>query len=78
MVDKEFCMSSYLAFRHIVARDMEFAEGLHHQIYAHKRKLEQIRNTKDIDRVLTNIFETIKNKHKQIGLMLSGGMGSGF
>jgi len=77
MVDKEFCMSSYLAFRHIVARDIEFAEGLHHQIYVHKRKLEQIRNTEDIDRVLTNTFETIKNKHKQIGLMLSGGMDSG-
>lgn len=30
MIDKNFCMSSYLAFRYIERDDMEFAAGLHH------------------------------------------------
>ena len=28
MIDKNFCMSSYLTFRCIVKDEMEFAEGL--------------------------------------------------
>ena len=30
MVDKKFCMSSYLAFRYIEKDDKEFTVGLHH------------------------------------------------
>lgn len=31
MVDKNFCMSSYLAFRYIEADGIEFKEGLRHE-----------------------------------------------
>ena len=30
MIDKKFCMSSYLAFRYIEKDDKEFTVGLHH------------------------------------------------
>ena len=30
MVDKNYCMSSYLTFRYIEDPNMEFKEGLHH------------------------------------------------
>ena len=33
MVDKKFCMSSYLAFRYIEKDDKEFTVGLHHEYY---------------------------------------------
>ena len=31
MINKNFCMSSYLAFRYIEREGMDFYEGLHHE-----------------------------------------------
>lgn len=30
MIDKKFCMSSYMAFRYIEKDDMDFYPGMHH------------------------------------------------
>ena len=76
MVDKDFCMSSYLAFRFIERDDMEFYEGLHHQSVAHDKSEDKIgiSTAEDLDAALEKIFSTMRGK--KIGLMLSGGMDS--
>lgn len=76
MVDKNFCMSSYLAFRYIERDDMNFYEGLHHESVAHdesENKVE-VSTADDIDAELEKIFSSLRGK--KIGLMLSGGMDS--
>ena len=32
MIDKDFCLSSYIAFRYIWKDDMDFAEGMEHDL----------------------------------------------
>lgn len=76
MVDKEFCMSSYLVFRYIIDDDKDFFEHTHHQIYNlipdDKRVL--VRNADDIDKALEAQFSSVRGK--RLGILLSGGMDS--
>ena len=54
MIDKNFCMSSYLTFRCIVKDEMEFAEGLHHSkdiSYPDDQKIS-VRTAQDIAKVV--------------------------
>lgn len=76
MVDKEFCMSSFLAFRYIIDDNKNFYENINHQIYKiiPKEKRILVKNEKDIDEVLSSQFKTVKGK--KIGILLSGGMDS--
>ena len=76
MVDKEFCCSSFLAFRYIEKENMEFFEGLHHRTYElpKEEELAIIGNVNDLDNELSRIFKTISNK--KLGILLSGGMDS--
>lgn len=76
MVDKRYCMSSYLAFRYIERDDVDFFEGMHHHnitpVTDEKRVL--VSNASDIDVEIRNQLEQFKNMRK--GVMLSGGMDS--
>lgn len=76
MIDKEFCMSSFLVFRYVIDDNKDFYPGLKHRIYKmipdENRVL--VYNAQDIDAALQKQFECIKNKRK--GLLLSGGMDS--
>lgn len=76
MVDKDYCMSSYLVFRYIVDDNKDFFDGLKHQIYRlipdEKRILVETEN--DIDKELEKQFSKIRNK--RLGILLSGGMDS--
>ena len=77
MVDKNFCMSSYLTFRCIVKDGIEFAEGIHHSkdiSYPDEKKI-LVRTAKDIARAYKKLFEEKENDVK-LGIMLSGGMDS--
>lgn len=76
MVDKDFCCSSFLAFRYIEKQDMEFFSGLHHRTYQlpEKDSLTLIGNEKELDTELNRIFDSVSNK--KLGLLLSGGMDS--
>ena len=76
MIDKNFCMSSYLAFRYIEKDDMDFYPGMHH---------ENIRPLSDKDRILVQTSADIDReigkqiihfKDKKKGILLSGGMDS--
>ena len=76
MVDKIYCMSSYLAFRYIAEREKDFYEGMKHEL---------IKPVPDEERILVNtadeIDEEIKKqmgqfKYRKKGILLSGGMDS--
>ena len=77
MVDKNFCMSSYLAFRYIERKDVDFAEGLHHENFVPIPDSDRIAvaSAVEIDREIAKTFE--KLRERKLGLMLSGGMDSG-
>ena len=75
-IDKNFCMSSYMAFRYIEKDDVEFYSGLHHSnikpVPANQRIL--VNSSNDIDREIGKQIEQFKDKKK--GILLSGGMDS--
>lgn len=76
MVDKNYCMSSYLAFRYIEDDDKNFYEELHHSnipLVSDKEKI-LVKTSEDIGH---EIERQIKNlKKKKLGVLLSGGMDS--
>lgn len=76
-VDKNYCMSSYLAFRFIVDDDKEFKEGFDHnrnKIKFTDSNVIPCKTADDIDREIKKQFDELKGK--KLGLLLSGGMDS--
>lgn len=76
MIDKEFCCSSFLAFRYIEKENKEFFDGLHHRIYElpKKEQLVPIGNELELDIELKKVFDSVSNK--KLGILISGGMDS--
>ena len=76
MVDKEFCMSSYLAFRYIIDVNKDFCDSTKHQIYKLIPEKNRILvwNVEDIDKALELQFANVREK--KLGILLSGGMDS--
>lgn len=77
MVDRSFCMSSFLALRYIEREDAEFAEGLRHENFRPIPNQERIpvRTHEDMDCEIAKVFEGLVGK--RLGILLSGGMDSG-
>ena len=76
MIDKKYCMSSYLAFRYIEKQDVDFFDGLKHELIPipDSDRLTFVKTADDIDRELQKVFETMKGE--KLGICLSGGMDS--
>ena len=76
MAEKNFCMSSYLAFRYVEKENAEFYEGLHHQRPQHvpADEIIQVATSIDIDAALQRQFKALQGK--RLGILLSGGMDS--
>ena len=75
-VDKERCMSLYLAFRYVEDSELQFAPGLvnrDHQIYPYDKRYP-IKTAADIDACLKRIFSEMDLS--KTGVCLSGGMDS--
>lgn len=76
MVDKRYCMSSYMAFRYIEDDEKDFYPGGYHRnivpIPDENRIL--VRTSEDIDEEIGRQMECFENKKK--GILLSGGMDS--
>lgn len=76
MVDKNYCMSSYLALRYIADDDKNFYEGMHHKnidIIPDGKKIL----VKNADEIGVSIKEQLAQfKDKKCGILLSGGMDS--
>lgn len=76
MVDKNFCMSSYLVFRYIIDDNKDFYDNTKHQVYSLIPENERVLvwNEKDIEAEIKKQFNKIQEK--KIGILLSGGMDS--
>ena len=76
MVDKKYCMSSYMAFRYIEDANKNFYEGGYHKNITPVPDDQRIlvHTVEDIDREIAKQMEKFKDKKK--GIMLSGGMDS--
>ena len=76
MIDKKYCMSSYMAFRYIEDDDKEFYDGMKHNNIKPLADTERIlvHTVDDIDREIGKQMEQFKDKKK--GILLSGGMDS--
>ena len=76
MIDKSYCMSSYLSLRYVEDDDKQFFEGLRHQVYKQKplEKKVLVSDAYDIDVAIRNVFRKISNE--RLGMLLSGGMDS--
>ena len=69
-------MSSFLSLRYVEDENMQFFNGIHHQVYK-QQPLERkvfVTNAYDIDIALRNVFRRIS--HEKLGMLLSGGMDS--
>lgn len=78
MEDKNFCLSSYMAFRYIWKDGVDFYKGFRHQNYEGPKQHEKIpvRTSEDIDQEIKKQFDKLYAKYNNIGILLSGGMDS--
>ena len=78
MTDRDFCISSYIAFRYIWKEGVDFAEGFQHKNFRPAAASEHIavRTSEDIDREIQSQFDVLYRKYDRIGILLSGGMDS--
>ena len=78
MIDKDFCLSSYIAFRYIWKDDVDFAEGMHHENFRPVPLNERVpvATSEDIDREIQRQIDALYERYSNIGILLSGGMDS--
>ena len=78
MIDRKFCLSSYMAFRYIWKDGVDFAEGFQHKNILPVEDKERIpvKTSEDIDREIQKQFDDLYAKYNNIGILLSGGMDS--
>ena len=78
IIDKDFCLSSYIAYRYIWKDGIDFAEGFQHKNYLPVPDDERIpvKTSEDIDREIQLQFDELYKKYDSIGILLSGGMDS--
>ena len=78
MTNKDFCLSSYMAFRYLWKDGVDFAEGFQHKNYLPVSDDERIpvKTSEDIDKEIQRQFNNLYAKYDNIGILLSGGMDS--
>ena len=78
MIDKKFCLSSYMAFRYIWKDGVDFAEGFQHKniLPVDDKERIPVKTSEDIDREIQKQFDELYAKYDNIGILLSGGMDS--
>ena len=75
MKDKDFCLSSYIAFRYIWKDDMDFYTGFHHRNYQPVADADKIPvvTSAGIDREIRKQVDALYEKHEHIGILLRFG-----
>ena len=73
MTDRDFCLSSYIAFRYIWKDGVDFCEGFQHTNY---RPIDDdqriaVSTSEDIDREIQRQFDDLYAKYDSIGILLS-------
>lgn len=76
-VDKNYCMSSYLAFRYVVDDDKDFFPGLRHLPSVESDPPDlRVNSAREIDEYLSGVFDELRHEGAKLGILLSGGMDS--
>lgn len=75
-VDKNYCMSSFLAFRYIVDAEKNFAQDIYHKHFVQMCDSEKtlVSTAQEIDSALEKQFQQLFGE--KLGIFLSGGMDS--
>lgn len=78
MIDKQFCLSSFLALRYIWKDGMDFCEGFQHKNFKPVPNEHRIfvKSAHEIDIIIQKQIDELYTKYNNIGIMLSGGMDS--
>lgn len=76
MENKDFCLSSYMAFRYIWKDDINFFKGFKHHNYSPWTLRIGVKSSKDIDREIAKQIDKLYSQYENIGILLSGGMDS--
>lgn len=78
MENKDFCLSSYIAYRYIWKDGMDFYKGFKHSNYVAIQDDERIpvKTSEDIDREIQKQVDNLYAQYDNIGILLSGGMDS--
>ena len=76
MINKDFCLSSFIALRYIYDDNIDFYNGMHHKNYVLSKERILVDNCNDIDIEIKKQIDDLYKKYKNIGILLSGGMDS--
>ena len=78
MTNKDFCLSSYIAYRYIYKDDFDFYKGMHHELLQPipTKKRTKVTTPNDIDHEIQKQFDQLYQKYSRIGILLSGGQDS--
>lgn len=78
MINKDFCLSSYIAYRYIFKEGINFYQGMEHKHFKPISDDQKIgvKTPEDIDREIQKQFDNLYSRHSNIGILLSGGMDS--
>ena len=77
MIDKNYCMSSYLAFRYVEREDVDFYPGMKHRNFKPVSDAERmlVKTSEQIGELVGAQVEKLREGNK-LGILLSGGMDS--
>ena len=78
MIDKNFCLSSYIAYRYIYKDRVDFYEGMSHGNIkpVSPQDLIEVDSAANIDKRIREQVDSLYDKYDNIGILLSGGMDS--
>lgn len=78
MINKDFCLSSYMTYRYIYDEGVDFYEGFEHRNFKPIQDEDRVKvkSAQDIDEAVKKQFEELYSKYDSIGILLSGGMDS--
>ena len=78
MINKNKCLSSYIAYRYIYDDNIDFYKGMKHKLYKaiDEKKRTSVFTAEDINIEIQKQIDTLYKKYKKIGILLSGGMDS--
>lgn len=78
MIDKDFCLSSYIALRYIYENNIDFYDGMKHHNYDLLSDEERyfVTNAFEINEFIKKEVDELYKKYNNIGILLSGGMDS--
>lgn len=78
MVDKKYCMSSYLSLRYVERENTHFTERFPYNRPKIEKRMgyDTVKTAKEIGEAIERQISEIRGKSQKIGIMLSGGMDS--